>query len=119
MTEIMPVPRNLNFTVLPAGGFWLPVLLPFQKIEILIDCRSAQIAHPCQFRHIQLLVSVSGIVAEEHGGNIVCRCLWSADLRTLALAFAIPDRTRSRMIRNSNSANTPDIWIKAFVIGSI
>lgn len=21
MTEIMPVPRNLNFTVLPAGGF--------------------------------------------------------------------------------------------------
>ena len=22
MTEIMPVPRNLNFTVLPAGGLW-------------------------------------------------------------------------------------------------
>ena len=35
-----------------------------------------------------------------------------------ALAFRIPERTRSRMIRNSNSANTPDIWIKAFVIGS-
>ena len=37
----------------------------------------------------------------------------------LALAFAIPDLTLSRMIRNSNSANTPLIWIKAFVIGSI
>lgn len=31
-------------------------LLPLQKIEILIDCRSAQIADPCQFRHIQLLI---------------------------------------------------------------
>ena len=36
-----------------------------------------------------------------------------------ALAFAIPDFTRSRMIRSSNSANTPDIWINAFVMGSI
>ena len=26
-----------------------------------------------------------------------------------AFAFRIPDRTRSRIIRNSNSANTPDI----------
>ena len=24
MTEIMPVPRNLSFTVLPAGGLWAP-----------------------------------------------------------------------------------------------
>ena len=36
-----------------------------------------------------------------------------------AFAFCIPERTRSRIIRNSNSANTPDIWTKAFVIGSI
>jgi len=54
-------------------------LLPFQKVEILIDCRSAQIAHPRQLTHIQLIVFESGIVAEKHGGNIVCRCLWSAD----------------------------------------
>ena len=25
MTEIMPVPRNLSFTVLPAGGLWAAV----------------------------------------------------------------------------------------------
>ena len=27
MTEIMPVPRNLNFTVLPAGGFFRPLFV--------------------------------------------------------------------------------------------
>ena len=37
----------------------------------------------------------------------------------LVLALAIPDLTLSRIMRSSNSANTPDIWIKAFVIGSI
>ena len=31
MTEIMPVPRNLSFTVLPAGGFTHPFL--GEKIE--------------------------------------------------------------------------------------
>ena len=40
-------------------------------------------------------------------------------LRPFALAFAIPLRTLSRMIRSSSSANTPLICIKAFVIGSI
>ena len=40
-------------------------------------------------------------------------------LRPFALAFAIPERTLSRIIRNSNSANTPLICIKALVIGSI
>ena len=34
----------------------------------------------------------------------------------LALAFAMPDLTRARMIRNSSSAKTPDICIKAFVM---
>jgi len=36
----------------------------------------------------------------------------------LALALRIPDLTLSLMMRSSNSANTPDIWMKAFVIGS-
>ena len=40
-------------------------------------------------------------------------------LAPLALAFAIPERTLSRIIRCSNSAKTPLIWIKALVIGSI
>jgi len=31
MTEIMPVPRNLSFTVLPAGG--LPAFFPFLLVE--------------------------------------------------------------------------------------
>ena len=36
----------------------------------------------------------------------------------LALAFAIPDRTRSRIIDNSNWLNTPAICKKASLIGS-
>ena len=35
-----------------------------------------------------------------------------------ALAFRKPLTTRALIIRNSSSANTPDIWMNAFVIGS-
>jgi len=62
---------------------WLPVLLPFQKVEILINRCPTQITHPRQLAYIQLLVFEGGIVAEEHGGNIVYGCLWSADLCSL------------------------------------
>lgn len=40
-------------------------------------------------------------------------------LRPFVLAFAMPERTLSRMMRNSNSANTPLICIKELVIVSI
>ena len=85
------------------------LLLPFQKANVFINRCPAQITHPSQLAYIQLPLLVGGIVAEEHGGNIVCGCLRSADLGSFGSGICIPDLTRSRMIRNSNSANTPDI----------
>ena len=34
MTEIMPVPRKLNFTVLPAGSLCLPLFLSYTKEQV-------------------------------------------------------------------------------------
>ena len=59
---------------------WLPVPSPLQKVNVFINRRSAQIAHPRQLAHIQLLLLVGGIMAKEHGGNIGCGCLRSANL---------------------------------------
>lgn len=72
------------------ADFRLPVSLPFQKVNVFINRRSAQIAHPRQLAHIQLLIFVCGIMAEEHGGNIVCGCLRSADLDSLGLGICHP-----------------------------
>ena len=64
--------------------------LPFQKINVFINRCSAQIAHPRQLAHIQLLLLVSGVVAKKHGGNIVCGCLRPADLGSLGLGICHP-----------------------------
>ena len=46
-----------------------PVPLCFQKSNVLVCGGSADVADPCEFRHIQLLALVGGIVAKEGGGD--------------------------------------------------
>ena len=41
MTEIMPVPRNLNFTVLPAGSLGAAFFCPGEFTINLHPCRTA------------------------------------------------------------------------------
>ena len=44
----------------------LPVLiLSFQKLNVFIDCCSAQITNSCQFADVELSALVSGIMTEE------------------------------------------------------
>ena len=47
------------------------MLLCFQKSNVLVCGGSADVADPCEFRHIQLLALVGGIVAEEGGGDVL------------------------------------------------
>jgi len=68
------------------GAIWLPVSL-LQQSNILIRRCPTQTAHPCQLRHIQLLILKGGIVSQEHSGNIVCGCLRSADLYAFGLCI--------------------------------
>ena len=42
------------------GAIWLPVLL-FQKVNVFISCGSADVAHPRQFRDIQLTLFIGGV----------------------------------------------------------
>ena len=45
--------------------------LCFQKSNVFINCGSADVADPCEFRHIQLLALVGWIVAKEGGGDVL------------------------------------------------
>ena len=63
------------------------LLLPFQKVNVFINRCSAQITHPRQLAYIQLLLLVGGIMAKEHGGNIIHGCLRSADLGSLGFGI--------------------------------
>ena len=59
------------------------------------------------------------LVSLDYNGGISSFVSSGLPMRTpLALAFAIPDFTRSRIIWDSSSANTPDICINALDIGS-
>ena len=58
-------------------------LLSFQKSNVLVSCGSADVADSRQFRHIQLLALVCGVVAEEVGGDVLSTHLRSPDLATL------------------------------------
>ena len=57
--------------------------LCFQKRNILINRRAAQITHPCQLGHIQLTILVRWVVQEEDCGDAVLGCLRSAYLLAL------------------------------------
>ena len=54
------------------------MILCFQKSNVFVGGGSADVADPCQFRHIQLLALVGGVVAKEVGGDVL-----SAHLRPL------------------------------------
>ena len=54
--------------------------LCFQKSNVLVNCGSADVADPCEFRHIQLLAFVCGVVAKERCGDVLFAHLRSADL---------------------------------------
>ena len=45
--------------------------LCFQKSNVLVNCGSADVADPCELRHIQLLAFVGGVVAKEGGEDIL------------------------------------------------
>lgn len=57
--------------------------LCFQKSNILVNCGSADVADPRQFRYIQLLSLVGGIVAEKTCGDILFAYLRTPDLPPL------------------------------------
>ena len=57
--------------------------LSFQKSNVFVNCGSADVADPCEFRHIQPLALVGGVVAKEGGGDVLFAHLRSADLPTL------------------------------------
>ena len=54
--------------------------LCFQKSIVFVCCGSADVADPCEFRHIQLLALVGGVVAKEGGRDVLFAHLRSADL---------------------------------------
>ena len=56
-----------------------PVLL-FQKVNVFINGRSAQITNPCQFRNIQLPAFICGIMPKEEKRE--CCLWWSAACRS-------------------------------------
>ena len=60
-----------------------PVFLCFQKSNVFVSCGSTDVADPCQFRHIQLLALVGGIVPKEGGGNVGSAHLRTTDLLSL------------------------------------
>ena len=57
--------------------------LCFQKTNVFVNCGSAYVADPCEFRHIQLLALVGGVVAKEGCGDVLFAHLRSAGLATL------------------------------------
>ena len=59
------------------------ISLCFQKSNVLVCGGSADVADPCQFRHIQLLTLVGGIVAKESGGDVLFAHLRPPDLPPL------------------------------------
>ena len=73
-------------------------LLSFPKSNVFVNCGSADVAGPCQFRHIQLLALVGGIVAKEGGGDVLFAHLRPSE----ALAISMPERTLALIIASSN-----------------
>ena len=57
-------------------------ILCFQKSYVFVNCGSADVADPCEFRHIQLLALVCGAVPKEVGGDVFFAHLRSPDLPT-------------------------------------
>ena len=51
-------------------------ILCFQKSNVFVNCGSADVADPCQFRNIQLPTFESGIVSEEDCGNVITPCFF-------------------------------------------
>ena len=64
-------------------------MLYFQKSNVFVNCGSADVADPCEFRHIQLLALVGGIVAEEGGGDVFFAHLRSPDLLSLCSGVSL------------------------------
>lgn len=79
-----------NTSILSGGReLRLPLSLPFQQSNILINRRPAQITDSCQLADIQLPIAESRIMAEEYCWNIVPGGLRSADLLPLGSGMAI------------------------------
>ena len=57
--------------------------LSFQKSNVFVCGGSADVADPCEFRHIQLLALVGGVVAKEGGGDVLFADLRTPDLPSL------------------------------------
>ena len=57
--------------------------LPLQKSNVFVNCGSADVADPCEFRHIQLLALVGGVVSKEGGGDVFFAHLRPPNLPTL------------------------------------
>lgn len=59
------------------------IILSFQKSNVLVNCGSADVADPCEFRRMGLLAFVGGIVAKKGGGNVFFAHLRTPDLPSL------------------------------------
>ena len=64
--------------------------LPFQKVNVFVNGRSAQITNSCQFADVEVSALVGGIMQEEDCGNAVFGCLRSAALLVLGLSVRHP-----------------------------
>jgi len=47
------------------------MLLCFQKSNVFVGCGSADVADPCEFRHMGLLALVSGVVPEKSRRKVI------------------------------------------------
>ena len=65
-------------------------ILSFQKSNVLVCRGSADVADPCEFRHIQLLALVSGVMAEKGGGDVLFAHLRPAELYAFSLGVCHP-----------------------------
>jgi len=84
------------------------------KAQGIYKPSSCSIANLCQFRNIQLSLFESGIMPKKD-----CGVRWGLPICfPLALAFAIPERTRLLIMASSNWLNTPAICRNASLIGS-
>ena len=57
--------------------------LPFQKVNVFINCCPAQITNSCQFADVELSALVSGVVPEESRWKIInCKVLYPQVAKT-------------------------------------
>ena len=87
---VMRNPSICTYTKGTGSQSWLPVSLCFQKRNVFVNGRSAQIAHPRQFCDIELPVLIGWIMRSEDCGDAVLGGLQTAYLLALGLGVRHP-----------------------------